>query len=268
MQEKWLIAVDLDGTLFGADHQVSPRTADALHAVAQRGHSIVVVTGRSAYSAISRLNSIPPDVRVICSNGAYEYDRIRNIRRWSQALSTTAVLQLRERILEHLPGASFGWESTKGLGFDEQFISEAGGAHTLEQGGMSEAFGRSEVLKLYVRTPQLVRGDLQRQLIPILDGQAEVSTSGAPFVELTARGVDKATGLSRVAADMGFTADRTIAFGDNLNDLPMLRWAFEAVAMGNALDEVKAIASTHTLTNTKDGVAALLENKLNNGELA
>jgi Cof subfamily protein (haloacid dehalogenase superfamily) len=268
VQEKWLIAVDLDGTLFGADHQVSPRTADALHAVAKRGHSIVVVTGRSAHSAIWRLNSIPPKVRVICSNGAYEYDRIRKVKSWSQALSTTLVLQLRERILEHLPSASFGWESANGLGFDDQFITEAGGADTLEQGGMSEAFGQSEVLKLYVRTPQFVRGDLQRQLTPILDGQAEVSTSGAPFVELTAPGVDKASGLARVAADLGFTASRTIAFGDNLNDLPMLRWAFEAVAMGNALEEVKAIASTHTLNNFDDGVATLLENRLKSGELA
>lgn len=268
MQEKRLIAVDLDGTLFGADHQVSPRTADALHAVARRGHAIVVVTGRSAHSAVSRINSIPPTVRVICSNGAYEYNRSRQDKHWSQALSATAAIQLRKRILEQLPNASFGWESDYGLGYDAQFISEAGGAHTLEQGGMSEAFGQSDVLKLYVRTPQLVRGDLQRVLIPILDNQAEVSTSGAPFVELTARGVDKASGLARVAADLGFTASRTIAFGDNLNDLPMLNWAFEAVAMGNAVDEVKAMANTHTLNNVDDGVAMLLEKRLKSGELA
>jgi len=267
LQSKWLIAVDLDGTLFGADHQVSPRTVAALHAVSERGHAVVVVTGRSAHSAISRITLIPKESRVVCSNGAYEYDRTRKVRSWSQALSGPAAIQIRERILEKLPNASFGWESANGLGYDEQFIAQAGGSSTLEQGGNHEEFGHSDVLKLYVRTPDLVRGDLQRKLIPVLDGQAEVSTSGAPFVELTASGVDKASGLARVAADLGFTASRTIAFGDNLNDLPMLRWAFESVAMGNALDEVKAIASTHTLNNVDDGVASLLENRLKSGEL-
>lgn len=268
MREKWLIAVDLDGTLFGADHQVSARTIDVLHSVAQRGHAIVIVTGRSAYSAIPRIRSIPTNARVVCSNGAYEYDRFHEAKRGSQSLSVTTVIQLRQRILEILPNASFGWESEIGLSYDDKFIKEAGGAHTLEQGGTSEAFGKSSVLKLYVRTPELVRGDLQQMLLPALHGQAEASTSGAPFVELTARGVDKSSGLARVAADLNFTANRTIAFGDNLNDLPMLRWAFEAVAMGNALDEVKAIASTHALTNIEDGVAALLDDRLRTGELS
>lgn len=268
MQEKWLIAVDLDGTLFGADHQVSPRTVKALHCVAQRGHAIVVVTGRSAYSAIPRISSIPPDARVVCSNGAYEYDRIRKASHWSQTIPATTAIQLRQRILEKLPSASFGWESEKGLAYDDRFLQEAGGAHTLEQGGVRRAFGDGCLLKIYVRTPQFLRGDLQKILQPLMDGQAEVSTSGAPFVELTAHGVDKASGLARVAADLGFNADRTIAFGDNLNDLPMLRWACEGVAMGNALDEVKAIATTHALNNVDDGVAALLENRLQSGELS
>lgn len=268
MQKKWLIAVDLDGTLFGADHQISKRTVDVLYRVAQRGHAIVVVTGRSAYSAMSRINSIPPIARVVCSNGAYEYDRFRKANNGSQNLSAASVIQLRQRILEKLPSASFGWESARGLSYDDKFIREAGGAHTLEQGGISEEFGKGCVLKLHVRTPQLVRGDLQRMLMPIMEGQAEVSTSGAPFVDITAPGVDKASGLARVAAELGYTASRTIAFGDNLNDLPMLRWAFEAVAMGNALDEVKAIATTHTLNNVDDGVATLLENRLRSGELA
>ena len=268
MQNKWLIAVDLDGTLFGTDHQVSSRTVDAIHAVTERGHAVVVVTGRSAHSAVSRLSAISLDVRVVCSNGAYEYDRHRKVKHWSQTIPVKTITTIRQRILEKLPNASFGWESAEGLSYDEQFVREAGGAHTLEQGGMSEEFGQSDVLKLYVRTPQLVRGDLQRILMPVLGEQAEVSTSGAPFVEITAPGVDKASGLARVAADLGFANNRTIAFGDNLNDLPMLRWAHEAVAMANALDEVKTIAHTHTLSNADDGVAVLLENRLSTGEFA
>lgn len=258
----WLVAVDLDGTLFGDDHQISPRTARVLHAVADRGHSIVVVTGRSSFSAIARLTAIPSNARVLCSNGAYEYDRDNAKIHWSQTLSAQHVIALRQKLLNAIPSASFGWESELGLGFEQQFINEAGGAHTLEQGGGITALGQSDVFKLYMRTPKLVREALQRKVLSVLDDEAEVSSSGAPFVELTARGVDKASGLARVAADLGFTAASIVAFGDNQNDLPMLNWAGVGVAMGNALPDVKAIADTHTLSNVDEGVADYLERQL------
>lgn len=60
------------------------------------------------------------------------------------------------------------------------------GGRTLEQGRITEEFGHSDVLKLYVRSPQFAGGKLQRKLMPVVAGQAEISTSGAPFVELTA----------------------------------------------------------------------------------
>ena len=50
-------------------------------------------------------------------------------------------------------------------------------------------------------------------------------------------------------------ADRVVAFGDNINDLPMLRAADVAVAVGNALPEVKAAADIVICFNTEDSVA-------------
>lgn len=267
MQTKRLIAVDLDGTLFGADHQLSPRTIEAVHAVVGQGHAVVVVTGRSAYSAISRLTALPASVRAICSNGAYETDRQTNLKTWSQSLSATAAITIRQQILQHLPSASFGWESDGGLSFEEKFTVEAGGAHTLEQGGSREEFGISDILKLYVRTPELKRGDLQKAVKNVINEQAEASSSNVPFIEVSAPGVNKGSALARVAADLGFAQNQTIAFGDNHNDLPMLRWANESVAMGNAMDDVKLAATTQALSNCEDGVAAMLEQRLNKGEL-
>lgn len=267
MNKMKLIAVDLDGTLFGNNHEISPRTSSVLHEVASHGHGIVVVTGRSAHSAIPRLGSLPTNSRVVCANGAYEVDRSSGKILWSQPLLADSVIALRRRILNQLPDTSFGWETLNGLGFEDQFIEQAGGAHTLEQGGVRERLGECDVLKLYVRSRKWIRGDLQRQLVTVLGGEAEVSTSGAPFVELTAQGVDKASGLARVAKSMDLVASDTIAFGDNLNDLPMLNWAGESVAMGNAMDEVKAIATSVTSSNIDHGVAEMLEKKILRGEL-
>lgn len=267
MSHKWLLAIDLDGTLFGIDHQVSLRSIEAIKAVIERGHSVVIVTGRSSHSAVERLTALPEKVRLVCSNGAYEFDRCLTRILWSRPIPKGAIEVIRQRVVNELPDASFGWESYAGLGFEPRFVEEAGGAHTLEQGGIYEDLSQSDVLKLYVRTPQLVQGELQSRLDAVVEEHAEVSTSGAPFVELTARGVDKGSALARIAADLGFSQQQTMAFGDNLNDVPMLRWAKHAVAMGNARSEVKDIAGTTTVNNSEDGVAVFLEQLLNSGEL-
>jgi hydroxymethylpyrimidine pyrophosphatase-like HAD family hydrolase len=50
-----------------------------------------------------------------------------------------------------------------------------------------------------------------------------------------------------------------VAFGDDLNDIDMLNHAGVSVAMGNALDEVKAVADYVCDTNDNDGLAKWLE---------
>lgn len=68
----------------------------------------------------------------------------------------------------------------------------------------------------------------------------------------------KAVAMRDLAAETG--ADRIVAFGDNLNDLPMLREADVAVAVGNAVEEVKQTADVVIEANTADAVAKFIKN--------
>ncbi|MCL4139622.1 UNVERIFIED_CONTAM: hypothetical protein GTU68_038797 [Idotea baltica] len=95
----------------------------------------------------------------------------------------------------------------------------------------------------------------------------EITVSGAPFTELSATGVTKALGLTSIASKLGFTAANTIVFGDNQNDLPMFEWAGQSVAMGNATEELKAVASAITLSNREHGVAHFLSQQMDAGLL-
>ena len=65
---------------------------------------------------------------------------------------------------------------------------------------------------------------------------------------------DKGLALAQLAEAMGVAMSETAAFGDYLNDLGMLRAAGHAVAMGNAHEDVKAVADEVVGTNT-DGAA-------------
>ena len=265
MLEKWLIALDLDGTLFHTDHQISVRTTNTLLKVAELGHQIVIITGRSSHSSVPRLHSVPVGTRVLCSNGAYEYDRHNQGVVWSSMLPASSAVDIHRKIQHRLPTASFGWESMSGLSYEQKFMDEAGGAHTLEQGGVSEPIGRVDIFKLFVRTPEHKGGALAGVLQELFGSELEISSSGVPFVEITAAGTNKGTALAKTASNLGFEADLTMAFGDNLNDVPMLQWASESVAMGNAISEIQSIASAHAKSNAEDGVARYLENKFLDG---
>ena len=82
------------------------------------------------------------------------------------------------------------------------------------------------------------------------------------FVEVSAPGVDKASGLAALAAELGVAAADVLAFGDMPNDLPMLRWAGTGWAVANGHDDVRAVADRVCGSNDDDGVARELERLL------
>ena len=61
---------------------------------------------------------------------------------------------------------------------------------------------------------------------------------------------------------MGVEREEVCTFGDYFNDLPMLREAGLAVAMGNACDAVKACAHLVAPANDEDGVAQVIESHI------
>jgi len=77
------------------------------------------------------------------------------------------------------------------------------------------------------------------------------------ILEVFAPGVSKAAAIVRLKRIVD--ADRLVVFGDNLNDLPMMKIADVAVAVGNALEEVKATADEVIGRNDEDAVARFIE---------
>ncbi|MFX3772356.1 HAD-IIB family hydrolase, partial [Streptococcus suis] len=63
------------------------------------------------------------------------------------------------------------------------------------------------------------------------------------------KGVSKATALKSLTKKLGLTADQVMAIGDANNDSEMLEYAGLAIAMDNAPNHIKALASDITLSN-------------------
>lgn len=79
------------------------------------------------------------------------------------------------------------------------------------------------------------------------------------FMDINLKGIDKSVGARKVMEYYGLTMQEAMAFGDGGNDLPLVRDVAVGVAMGNACDELKAVADYITSSVDEDGVSRALE---------
>lgn len=79
------------------------------------------------------------------------------------------------------------------------------------------------------------------------------------IAEFLVKGVSKASGLKALTKHLGLEAANVMAIGDEMNDLEMIKWAGLGVAMGNAVEAIKAVADAVTTHNDEAGVAHAIE---------
>ncbi len=97
----------------------------------------------------------------------------------------------------------------------------------------------------------------REDLLPLVGNVADLGFSEPCFMEITAKGVQKASSLQVLLSLLGKDESSLMVIGDGLNDVPMFGIAALAVAMDNASDEVKSHAHVITDSNEHDGGVAL-----------
>ncbi len=259
-----LIATDLDGTLLRDDQTISDRTLRSLRRADQAGWPVVLVSARPP-RFLQRLAAAfdLSHCRAICCNGALTYDlaeeRILRHQVIAPDHARLVVEQLRGRI------GSLGFAIERGLEFGWDTVYAAMPAAQVEPGGIeADALDlcHEPVTKLIVRHPELPPDQIAELILSITGDRLQVSYSGPHLVEIAAAGVHKAQALGQLAGDLGVRRQETVAFGDMLNDLPMLEWSGWSVAVANAHPRVLAAANEITASNTEDGVAKVVERLL------
>ena len=107
-------------------------------------------------------------------------------------------------------------------------------------------------LYTYAQDAAEVAEPLRRQL----GERVSIALAGERWVDIMMPGISKGAALTRIQQTLGITREETAAFGDNGNDIPMLRQAAESFAVANAREEVKG-AAKHVLGDVSQG--AVLE---------
>lgn len=262
-----IIALDLDGTLLNSNKELSSGNLAALERAASAGIEIVPTTGRF-YNGMPEIIRKLPFIRyAITINGAQVADLqtgeviYRAEIPWEQAVEVMTFLDELSVIYDCFQDNA-GWMTGA---LKKRIDSEVADPHYRK---MLHELRQSvpdlkEVLRERKRGVQKVqfftdRPELRLQMLKELPqrfADVVVSSSTPENVEINNIRANKGQALRALAKHMGVDEKATIAFGDGLNDLSMLRDAGVGVAMANAGDQVKTEADWITLSCDQDGVA-------------
>ena len=261
--DRLLIALDVDGTLIHEDETIGDAVRTAVARVRDAGHEVMLATGRSWETArpIHEQFGLTSEF-VVCANGALTMKRDDTVdggyrREFIEVFDPTEVLQT---MRPHLPSGSFMVEGPTGFrryteGMTDWELVNA------EQVPFDELM-QHPATRVVVVSPQ----HDEEEFLSIVErmGLQKVSYSigWTAWLDISPDGVSKATAMERVRHALDIPRSDVVAVGDGRNDIEMLEWAGAhgiAAAMGQAPDEVKAVAGRVTGTVAEDGLAELLD---------
>jgi HAD superfamily hydrolase (TIGR01484 family) len=248
-----LVACDIDGTLLDTGHPPTAAVRAALEQVRAAGHHIVLATGRSLVGAMDAADELGLDeVWAVACNGALtvhvkggEYEITDQHEVEPEPVVRVAV--------EAMPGIRVATEVV-GVGYRVNIPFPDGKLN-------GEQHSVDTLAELWATpTPRIaLHGPAAFRLAPVLRALGLTVTETRPdWLDVTPPALSKATALDKVRRQLGIEFHATAAIGDGVNDLEMLRWATQSIAMGHALERVRDAADWETGTIDEDGAATAL----------
>jgi Cof subfamily protein (haloacid dehalogenase superfamily) len=270
-----LLVLDIDGTLLNSEDIVTPVVKEALANVREQGVEIALATGRRVGSTVHVVDEIGIRLPIVTFNGALVWDTAREEAIHELPFSSPVIRRITELCQQYdiapvlLQGPGHGERiyipSANGVlpSYLEWFLDPR--RNEVDEVPYSEISEVPGVLTIDVFGPETALQDLSREIneleVQVYD-VGEVSTQTDPpnwALNVHMPGASKAAGVQILATRLGCTMQDVVAIGDGYNDLPLLEAAGTGVAMGNAMDEVKARADAVVNGHDEDGVAEAIE---------
>lgn len=260
-----LIAIDLDGTLYNDQIKITPDTLDALLKAQEMGILIALASGRplpGLFHARDLLKLEEHHGMLVAYNGGKIVDTTTDQILYDKYIPHDLAIELLNHFKDYPvnpiidDGKVLYVEDKNAYRVKEEAFNDS--MECIEVPSLTEHldFHLNKILTSV--DPEKLYDVLEVIGMPYRDQITFVRT--APFyIEAIPLGTSKASGLSKVCADLGIDPSEVIAFGDAENDLEMVKFAGYGVAMGNACDALKDVANEVTLTNNEDGIAHTLK---------
>jgi Cof subfamily protein (haloacid dehalogenase superfamily) len=264
-----LLALDLDGTIFGDDLLISDRTRAAIKHAQERGVIVTIATGRMFRSASQIASDLGIEAPLICYQGAL----IRH--------SATGHTLYHKTIPSHLTHSIITEAASRDLHLnvyvnDELYvnritdqarfyakinmnlpINEVGDLHV-----WLHSQGEPEATKLVIVTNADTTDRVLSLFTNLYGDKLQVTKSHPRFIEFTSAEASKGKALAFLARSCNVSQDEVMAIGDGHNDLDMIAWAGYGIAMSTSPEVVLKAARIVCPPLWEDGAADTIERML------
>ena len=273
------LAFDLDGTLLNDQKEIDPRTKASIFRAMEQGMHIVIASGRDKNGTSFVYEPLGLDKGnhyLALVNGQIIYDFEKKEYDLDDVLLPEDGLKIQQVCKR------FDIEGIFCCGYDfYSYISQANREKKIERekkegqpmdyglkkGGPNRNFIdlpykeielTQDINKvIMVHTAEFFEEHLEELKKALSD--YDVLLIGPTWLEIMPKGVSKASALKKICQRSGFTMDEIMAFGDAQNDIQMIEQVGIGVAMGNAMEEVKAVADYVADTNLNNGIGKTID---------
>ena len=268
-----LITIDVDGTLVTPLKRLTKENIAAIEKAKKAGIHIALVSGRPFHSMIDLNKRLGLDRKgdfTICQNGSYVFDNFsqkpmfRTFQSPSDLVKVAKLLENYRLDISAMDGENFYSNKISPNIYTKidakihkmpiKVVDYENLPEDMEFGRFMVLGSKGEIKRFVENMPD----EIKNNYYPV---------QTAPFlVEIMNKNTNKGYAISQMADKLGYKMEEVMAIGNEKNDIPMLEAAGFAVAMGNAVDELKEHADYITKSNLKSGVGHAIEILLKNNK--
>ena len=276
---KILYVTDLDGTLLQPDVTISDESAAILEKLLKAGLPLTVATARTSFSVMPILRGLPFQLPLILQNGSVLHDPVSDRIVSAASIAPEAYLQVLKIYAAHgFNGFVFCVpEDHLRCCYTALTTPHMQRYYSERRENYNKPFDQVKTLpELADRNPVYLSLNAPKEkLDPVYAALQNVSGISIAYyrdvyepdiwyLEVSAPEASKYHGIQKLKALTG--AEKVVGFGDNLNDLPLFRACDVKIAVGNAAEDLKALADHVIGRNTENAVANYLKSDYHGGQ--
>lgn len=255
-----LIVSDIDGTLLeDGGNKINPEVFDAILKLRSQGIQFAAASGRQWASIEQVFDPVKEKIFYLSDNGAYIGCHGRNL--FLNTVDRQVVMdmvhdvRLRDDLEVMVSGPDVVYMETK----DQSFVDWMVEGYKFRVKVVEDLTKvEDQFIKVSVYKKEAVEAataDLRERY----GDKLKMTISGDMWMDCMAKGVNKGEAIKVLQESLEILPEETMAFGDQLNDIEMLKRAYYSFAIGNARPEVKKAARFQADTNVNDGVLKILK---------
>lgn len=273
---KTLFLTDLDGTFLNSKAEVTEKSASIINELIQKGVLFTLSTARTHATVLEMFSHVKLNVPLVLMNGVLIFDPVKKVTVSTVGIDRKSALLVLDIFKKHKKEPMLYYENNGKLRiyykdlankYQQDYINNRS-----ENSIKEFFFNDSPTLPQNGESPvYIVTLDPYDKLKEIYEEVSKIEAlncmfyrdnyTNCYFLEIMSKSVSKGTGALKVKELVG--ADRIVAFGDNLNDIPIFEVADESYAVSNAHDNLKKMATGVIGSNDEDAVALFILQKVN-----